>query len=93
MHPVSLSSILILSSHLSPKSSLLFVFPYRSVVCISHLPHACYVPHLCHSLYFITLIMFGEVYNVGSVSTAFVRSKYSPRLFALERRKCIFLLL
>jgi hypothetical protein len=50
LHPISWSSILILSSHLhlprSSKSSLYLRFPYQNPVCTSSLPHMGYMPCL-----------------------------------------------
>jgi hypothetical protein len=46
-HPLSLTNILILSSHLClglPEWSLLFRFPNKNIVWISHQSHACYMP-------------------------------------------------
>jgi len=56
-HPLYLISILILSPHLCVGlSSGLFKFSNQNIVCISHVSHACYMPHLCNSSWILRLI-------------------------------------
>jgi hypothetical protein len=69
-YPISLRSILILSSclRIGLPSALPFRFSDPNCVCISHLSHVCYMTRPSHLPSLYHLIIFGEVYKLWSCS-------------------------
>jgi hypothetical protein len=90
LHPISLRSILILSSHLSPRSykwSIQFRLSTQNFVSVYPTMQATCPAYLI-LIYLIILTIFGEEYKLGSSSYAVsppschfisLRFKYSPK--------------
>jgi hypothetical protein len=105
MKPISVSSIVLLSSHLFTGLSIGFKFPNQNSVLISHLTHACYTYRPAHASWidctwrrvhtvklFIMQVRF-QVLTAASMKFRFVFWDVMPcKIIVYRRFRCTFCL-